>query len=93
MKRSMLAAMLAVFVAMMGLSPGVSGAPSSGTTERAGDSGLEMYRTTVDTATFKEITQGGFDVAAVEQKRGGVELAASGVFGVVGLMAALTVVM
>ena len=74
MKRSMLAAMLAVFVAMMGLSPGVSGAPSSGATKRTGDSGLEMYRTTVDTATFKEITQGGFDVAAVEQKRGGVEL-------------------
>ncbi|MGH2751956.1 MAG: M14 family zinc carboxypeptidase [Actinomycetota bacterium] len=69
MRRTTLFVVLVMIVAMMGLSPGVSGAPTKQ------NAGLEMYRATVDVATFQELVRGGHDIASVEDKRRGVEVA------------------
>jgi hypothetical protein len=54
---------------MAGLTTGASGVPRQ---SKAG--GLEMYRATVDAATFQELTQGGYDIASVEPTRKGIRV-------------------
>jgi hypothetical protein len=68
-RRTSLAVVLFVLFSLAGVSTGASGAPRQAKAER-----LEMYRATVDEATFQELAQGGYDIAEVEPTRDGIRV-------------------
>lgn len=68
-RRTSLAVVLFVLFSLAGVSTGASGAPPQAKSDR-----LEMYRATVDAATFQELVQGGYDIAEVEPTRKGIKV-------------------
>jgi hypothetical protein len=65
---------VAVILILILASLGVNGA-ASGASNKKGDSGLEMYTATVDTATLQDLVKGGYDVTPVKQTADSVKVA------------------
>ncbi|MGH2682125.1 MAG: M14 family zinc carboxypeptidase [Actinomycetota bacterium] len=68
-RRTSLLVVLFVLFSLVGVSTGASGAP-----RETKSGGLEMYRATVDAATFQELTEGGYDIASVRPTRKGIRV-------------------